>query len=71
MKPKNYSFEKTKYISDSFVKANEQIQTIEKYDLIINLRFDLLFQCPISNFDIDKSKFNFTWEERKHYRISL
>lgn len=71
LKPKNYSFEKTKYISDSFVKANEQIQTIEKYDLIINLRFDLLFQCPISNFDIDKSKFNFTWEERKHYRISL
>ena len=31
----------------------------------------MLFQVPITEFDIDASKFNFTWEERKHYRISL
>ena len=71
LRPRRYSFDKTEFISDSFIETNNQIENADEYDLILNLRFDLLFQVPITEFDIDASKFNFTWEERKHYRISL
>lgn len=71
LKPKKYSFKKTTYISDSFIETNNQIDLDENYDMILNLRFDLMFQRPILDFFIDSSKFNFTWEERKHYRVSL
>tara|TARA_B100001093_G_scaffold454094_1_gene463197 strand:+ start:7175 stop:7804 length:630 start_codon:yes stop_codon:yes gene_type:complete len=71
LKPKKYSFKKTTYISDSFIETNNQIDLDENYDIVLNLRFDLMFQRPILDFFIDSSKFNFTWEERKHYRVSL
>jgi hypothetical protein len=71
LKPQKHSFEKTKYISDSFIEANNQIDLNKNYDLVLNLRFDLLFQKSILDFSIEHDKFNFTWEERKHYRTSL
>lgn len=71
LRPIKYSFQKTEFISDSFIESNNQIDNLNEYDLILNLRFDLLFQVPITEFDIDSSKFNFTWEEKKHYRKSL
>jgi len=34
-----------------------------EYDIIINLRFDLRFNKPLSEFNIDYEKFNFMWLE--------
>jgi len=71
LNPLKYSFDKTNYISDSFIETNTQIQNLNGYDLIINLRFDLLFQVTFDKFNIDNGKFNFLWEEKKHYRKQL
>ncbi len=71
LNPKRYSFEETKYISDSFVESNNQIENLEQYDLVINLRFDLMFKVSFDELKIDETKFNFLWEEKKHYRKQL
>ena len=71
LKPKKYSFKKTNYISDSFIESNEQIENLKNYDLIINLRFDLIFEVSFETLIIDYRKFNFLWEEKKHYRAQL
>ena len=44
-------------ISDSIVNSIKFINN--KYDLIINTRFDILFLKPLSEFNIDINKFNF------------
>ena len=37
------------------------------YDIIVNLRFDLKFNKPITSFNIDYDKFNFVWLEPTNY----
>lgn len=71
LKPKEYIFKKTDYISDSFIESNNLIKNIDEYDLILNFRFDLMFNRQFNQFKVETDKFNFLWEERKHYRIQL
>lgn len=40
---------------------------LSKYDIIINLRFDLQFNKPIQEFNIDFDKINFLWKEPSIY----
>ena len=44
------------------IKAN-LLQDLSNYDIVINLRFDLLFLQTWSNFKIEIEKFNFAFKE--------
>ena len=43
-----------------------KIADFSEYDLIINLRFGLKFNCNFSLFKVDETKFNFLWREPRH-----
>ena len=48
--------------SYTMIKAN-LLQDLSNYDIVINLRFDLLFLQTWSNFKIEIEKFNFAFKE--------
>jgi len=63
LNPKKYVIDKkpnTK-IMYSIVKTTGIIDS--DYDIIINIRFDLLFKKPMNEFNIDYNKFNFIFKE--------
>lgn len=64
LKPKEYLIEKEKNprISHSIIKTMELVDD-QKYDFILNIRFDLWFLKSIPTFNIDFNKFNYPWKE--------
>ncbi len=44
-----------------------KLYDFSNYDFIINLRFGLKFNKPLAMFNIDYTKFNYLWNEPKHF----
>jgi len=60
-----------KKILFSIIKSLELVAIPEQYDLIISLRFDLIFLKPIDNFKIQKNKFNLLFREPSNKNIDI
>ena len=57
LQPKKYTIDKEVHPSQTSSLVSDE------YDFIINLRFDLLFLKPFSDFNIEHNKFNFMFRE--------
>lgn len=62
---KDYIFDKDIHSKIIYSIVNSTKLVKDDYDLIINLRFDLIFLKPIIDLNIDCKKFNFLWKEPK------
>jgi len=49
------------------VASSLNFYDFSEYDIIVNVRFDLRFNKPLSEFNIDYEKFNFLWLEPTNF----
>lgn len=63
LKPKKYIIDKEVHPKISYSMVQTSSLVSDEYDFIINLRFDLLFLKPFSDFNVEHNKFNFMFRE--------
>lgn len=64
---KNFNFTTSNTCVYDSIKSSLNFYDFCDYDIIVNLRFDLKFNKPITSFNIDYDKFNFVWLEPTNY----
>lgn len=64
---KAFNFTKDNTCVFDSIDTSLRFYDFSKYDLIVNLRFDLKFNKPLCMFDIDYDKFNFVWLEPPNF----